>query len=146
MHETVAEATGLHDQAGNGTSHGHRIHFRNHWWNEAMGEQEASQSLEICLGSNLTNTTLRRRSKKGVEKIQRAQILSDSCHLAYCLLLNLALHFDGRYLLTRQHALTGRSVSDGARLPPQLTINTVPCQVQVSSMYDVTSTCLNMLA
>lgn len=58
MHETVAEATGLHDQAGNGTSHGHRIHFRNHWWNEATGEQEASQSLEICLGSNLTNTTL----------------------------------------------------------------------------------------
>lgn len=37
-----------------------------------------------------------------------------------------------------------QSVSNGARLPPQLIINTVPCQV--SSMYDVTSTCLNMLA
>ena len=106
--------------------------------------------------------------EKAVEKIQRAQILSDSRHLAYCLLWKFGTSFwwtVSAYKTTclnrplnRKNIKTGtpaqayrppiswmyQSVSNGARLPPQLTINTVPCQV--SSMYDVTSTCLNMLA
>ena len=180
MHETIAEAARLHDQARNGTSHGHRIHFRNHWWNEATGEQEASQSLEICLGSNLNNTTLQRCSTKEWEKNPKTwdHVILPPFEFgaSFCWTVSAykktcrtspKLH---TILLKSQHprshlfhlAAEPKEHQDwhpSTSLPPtditavsacirwrqvSPVIHAMPCQV--SSMYDVTSTCLNMFA
>ena len=53
MQETVAKATGFHHQTRDRTTHCDCVHFWDHWWNEALLQQESRQDLKICLRCNL---------------------------------------------------------------------------------------------